>query len=231
MTAPPRLVHDPSLAHDRRLASIGDRSAAPRPRVQWAPPPPRTGFAGGWDRFVGPGATPGEVWMQTALPLVAALAAAWWPLMAGHPWPGWKLLIAGLLALDTVGGVITNSTHTAKRWYHRDGQTAVHHLGFVALHLAQLAVVGWLFRGHDWTFVGLGYGFLLAGSALIVLSPAVLQKPVALSVYLVALVGTLHPVAVTPGLEWFLPVFFLKLFVAHLPVEAPLASNDLNPGA
>ena len=218
MTAMPHLFHDPNLV------SI-DRQTESRVQVQWTPPAPRNGLAGAWDRFVGPGATRGEVWLQTAIPLAAAIAAAWWPIASGLTWTWWQLLIAGLLALDTVGGVITNATHTAKRWYHREGQTAADHLGFVALHLAQLALVGWLFRDHDWTFVAVGYGFLLAGAALIVLSPEILQKPIAHALYLIALLASLSPAAITTGLEWFVPVFFLKLFIAHLPIEAPLANT------
>ncbi|MEM1182696.1 MAG: hypothetical protein AAGM22_30400 [Acidobacteriota bacterium] len=34
----------------------------------------------------------------------------------------------------------------------------------------------------------------------------------------------LRPAAATPGLEWFAPIFYLKLFVAHLPHEAPLSA-------
>ncbi|MEM8998242.1 MAG: hypothetical protein AAGF23_25895 [Acidobacteriota bacterium] len=208
---------------DTRLAD--DPETASRPRVQWTPPSPRSGLAGVWDRFVGPGAARGEVWIQTAIPLAAAIAAAWWPIASGHSWTTWQVAVAGLLALDTVGGVLTNSTHTAKRWYHRRGQGAGDHLGFVAVHIVQLALVGWLFRDHDWSFVAASYAFLLIGSAVIVLSPPLLQKPVAFAVYLPALVAALSPAAVTPGLEWFAPVFFLKLFVAHLPFEAPLAAN------
>ncbi|MEM8929658.1 MAG: hypothetical protein AAGE94_00690 [Acidobacteriota bacterium] len=217
MTATSHLLHDPNLA------AIGARDTTPPPIVRWSPPTPRDGLAGVWDRFVGPGATRGEVWLQTAIPLAAAVFAGWWPVASGHDWPGWQSLVAGLLALDTVGGVITNSTHTAKRWYHRAGQTAADHLGFVAIHVIQLGLVAWLFRGGDWVFLITAYAALLAGSALIVWSPKLLQKPVALGVYLVTLVAGLAPAAVTPGLEWFAPVFFLKLFVAHLPFEAPLA--------
>lgn len=214
-----------TIARKGALPTETDAAQA-RPRIEWAPPPPRSGLLGAWDRFVGPGATPAEIWLQLALPLAAAIAAAVAPLAAGYAWPWWKLALASFLALDTVGGVITNSTQTAKRWYHREGQTVGDHMSFVAAHLLQLTLVGWLFRGNDWGFIALLYTLLLLGSAVIVGSPRYLQRPVASGLYLVALVVTLQPSFTTPGLEWFGPVFFLKLFVAHLPFEAPLATTN-----
>ena len=195
---------------------------APHPSVDWVYPPARRGLAGLWDRFVGPGATLGENLLQTLAPVAAGIAATAYPLTAQLAWPWWKAILAGLLAADVVGGVVTNSTNTAKRWYHRHGQTAWHHLGFVAIHVIQIAVVGLLFRENDWTFVAGCYGAVLTGSAAIVFAPAHLQRPVATTLYTLTLVGALYFTPSTPGMEWFLPIFFLKLFVSHLPAEAPL---------
>lgn len=198
-------------------------AAASHLTVSWTYPTARDGIAGAWDRLVGPGATRGENLLQSLAPLVACVAAAVLPLTAALDWPWWKAALAGLLAADMVGGVVTNSKNTAKRWYHRSGQTARHHLGFVALYLVQIALVGLLFRESDWMFVAGCYGAVLAGSAAIVFSPIDLQRPVALSLYVSTLAASLYWVTPTLGMEWFLPTFFLKLFVAHLPMEAPLA--------
>ena len=37
--------------------------------IIWQPPEPRSGLAGQWDKFVGPGATAAELWLQF-LPVV-----------------------------------------------------------------------------------------------------------------------------------------------------------------
>ncbi|MFZ0613588.1 MAG: hypothetical protein WAM73_15220 [Desulfobacterales bacterium] len=55
-----------------------------------------------------------------------------------------------MLAFDIVGGVTTNATSSAKRWYHRSGQTALNHMGFIALHLLHIFLVAWLFRKLDY---------------------------------------------------------------------------------
>lgn len=192
--------------------------------VDWSRPPVRSGMPGVWDRFVGPGATRAENLLQSVVPVVAGVAAAANPLAAQLAWPWWKALVAGLLAADLAGGVVTNATNTAKRWYHRGGQTAWHHLAFVAVHIVQVALVGVLFRSHDWTFVAITYGAAVTGSAAISFAPAYLQRPIATTLYMLLLVASTYFIPATPGLEWFLPVFFLKLLVAHLPIEAPLAS-------
>ena len=229
MNAKTHLSPEEIFASGLTKTEVGTSQA--RPAIQWNPPTPRSGLLGVWDRFVGPGATRAEIWLQVAIPLIAGLLAAMWPRWTGLGWPAWQWVVAGLLAVDTVGGVITNSTNTAKRWYHRAGQTSREHLGFVAVHLLQLMVVGWIFRSQDWVFVFGLYAFLMVGATWIVSSPKYLQRPVASTLYLVTLVGMLNPALHTPGLEWFVPIFFLKLFVSHLPMEAPLASEaqEVNP--
>lgn len=218
-----------SQVHAGHLASCSDGEEPGRHCVSWSPSTPRAGLAGVLDRFIGPRASRAELWLQLTIPMLAAGAAVWWPIASGNTWAWWQLLIAGFLALDVVGGVMTNATHTAKRWYHRAGQTPNDHLRFVAGHLLQLTLVGWLFRSHDWGFVAASYGGLLIGTLVIIFSPLYLQKPIAHGVYLLALVAALSPKAVTPGLEWFVPVFYLKLFIAHLPFEAPLALAQRAP--
>jgi hypothetical protein len=37
--------------------------------------------------------------------------------------------------------------------------------------------------------------------------------------------------APSPGLEWFIPVFYLKLLVSHLVLEAPFGTANVNPAS
>jgi len=191
------------------------------PNVQWEPDAVREGPAGLLDRFIGPGATPAELLIQFVPAFVAGVAASLYPLLIGLPWSWVQITVAGLLALDMTGGVMTNATSPAKRWYHRKGQGFKQHLDFVAIHVLQLALVAWLFRGNDWLYAGMLYTYLMAGTVAILFSPLYLQRPVAMLLFIGAVIMDAYVYKPTPGLEWFVPVFFLKLFISHLLLEAP----------
>lgn len=188
-------------------------------------PSPRPGLPGVLDRFIGPGATRTEIQLQLASASAGAAMALVLSL-ANAQWPFWQCLLASFLAFDIIGGVVTNATRAAKRWYHRPGQTARNHLSFVALHLLHLVVVGWLYRDGDVPYIVVMYGLLLAGAWWILRAPAYLQRPVAMAAYLLSLSVAYYGFGLTPGLEWFTPVFFLKLFVCYLVREPSLDGED-----
>ncbi|MEM9089805.1 MAG: hypothetical protein AAGC93_13785 [Cyanobacteria bacterium P01_F01_bin.53] len=114
------------------------------------------------------------------------------------------------------GGVLANATNTAKRRYHRPGQGWRQHLSFVAIHLFHIGAVALFFRGGDWLFFGGVSAYLLVAAGLILSVPLYLQRSVVLGLYGLSLLGSLYLLSPTPGLEWFLPLFFLKLLVSHL---------------
>jgi hypothetical protein len=185
------------------------------------PPEPRRGFLGEWDKFVGPGQTRAEFWLVIIPSVLAGLALTVYAHWKVLPWNVWQYLVAALLALDLMGGVITNATSAAKRWYHRDGQGRRQHVSFVAVHAAQLFLVAWLFRGMDWPYFAAFYGYLMAASLIIVFAPLYLQRPVALLLVVGAVLLENYVFSATPGMEWFVTVFFLKLLVSHLLKEIP----------
>ncbi len=184
---------------------------------------PRPGLGGLLDRFAGPGATAAELWLQFLPPLGAAIAAPAYALTLPTPPSPLQLSLLALLAFDAVGGVLTNATAAAKRWYHRPGQTWWQHWGFVALHVGHLVLIAWVWRGGDWGYVSLVGGYLLVAALVILQSPLYLQPPLALGLYGLALVGDRYLLTPTPGLEWFLPLLFLKLLVSHLLQASPTA--------
>jgi hypothetical protein len=184
-------------------------------------PEPRRGLLGEWDKFVGPGQTRAEFWLVMIPSLVGGLALAGYAQWQGLTWGPAQYIVAVLLAFDLVGGVITNATATAKRWYHRDGQGRRQHISFVAVHAAQLFLVAWLFRGMDWPYFVVFYGYLMAASLAIVFVPQYLQRPVALLLVVGAILLEAYGFPATPGMEWFVAVFFLKLLISHLLKEAP----------
>ncbi len=187
---------------------------------EWTPPAPRTGLAGEWDKFIGPGQTRAEAWLVLAPALAAGAGLAWYASAQNLGWSTVQTLVAVLLALDLMGGVTANATRAARRWYHRPGQGTRQHLGFVAVHAVQLFLVAWLFRGMDWLFFGVLYAGLMAASAWVLAMPRYIQRPAAMLFYTGFVMLGLYAFSPTPGMEWFVPVFYLKLLVAHLLSDA-----------
>lgn len=189
--------------------------------ISWTPPSPRRGWAGALDRSVGPGATASELMLQFLPAAIAAVAVPVFTADRGLGWTTAQTLVAALLAFDTVGGVLTNATSAAKRWYHREGRTFVQHLGFASVHALQLFLVAWLFRGMDWFFFGVYFLFLMSAATIILVMPRYLQRPVAFLLLLMGLFLARGVTSPTPGMNWFIPLFFLKLLICHLLPEAP----------
>lgn len=196
-------------------------------QIDWEPPAPRAGMAGAWDRFMGPGATGAEEGVQAGFGLAIAagcLALFWLGGGFGLGWPA--IALAVVLAADLGGGLITNATSAAKRWYHRPGHGRGAHLRFVAVHGIHIAAVAWLMAGQGWLYFGLAYGFLLAAAVVITAVPLYLQRPVALGLAGLGILMAQLPLLAIPGLGWFLPLLWLKLLVAHLVKEAPFAPDQ-----
>lgn len=194
-----------------------------QPNISWEPPEPRTGFAGMWDRFMGPGTTDAESWLQLfgSLVLIGLIVAVW--LSEGEAL-GWSVLQLGvcfILLVDMAGGVVTNATSSTKRWYHRSSATMRDHMGFIVLHVLHPTLLMLLFDAYDIAFVVITFGFLLITSYTLFTIPLYLQRPTAFLFYAVALLMSLYLFEHPVGLEWFLPFYYLKLILAHAVKEAP----------
>lgn len=189
-------------------------------------PAPRSGWKGQFDRFIGPGATPAELILPIVPSMGAVIAAPLYASTLSMDWSSWQLGLIAILGFDLVGGVLTNATAAAKRWYHRPGQGWQQHMFFVCVHLFHIGLVALLFRGGDGLFFAGVSSYLVLAAGLILVSPLYLQRPVALGLYSLALLGDRYLFVPTPGLEWFLPLFFLKLLVSHLLNETVYSPGD-----
>ncbi|ESA37401.1 membrane protein [Leptolyngbya sp. Heron Island J] len=194
--------------------------------VSYLQPVPRSGWQGQLDRLIGPGATRAELVLQLVPSVATAIAAPLYALTLSLGLSPLQLSLIAILGFDLVGGVLTNATAAAKRWYHRPGQGWRQHLTFVGVHLLHIGLVAWLFRGADGLFFAGVSSYLLLAAGLILASPLYLQRPVALGLYSLALLCDRYLFTPTPGLEWFLPLFFLKLLVSHLLNETPYHPRD-----
>ncbi len=181
----------------------------------------RKGIAGSWDKFVGPGATGVEQLLSLVPATVAALAVSYYAYIQQLSWSPTQYIVAALLAFDVVGGVTTNATSSAKRWYHREGQGFAQHFGFIAMHAAQIFLVAWLFRGLDMVYFGSVYFYLLISALSVLIVPLRIQRSVALLFVCGAIVVSVYALSPTPGFEWFIPFLFIKLLVSHLTKEEP----------
>lgn len=193
--------------------------------IHWEIPPTSTGPLGRLERFMGPGKSPSE----SAVEIVGAggcavlLATGVWSSGIHREWNGLQWTVVVLIGLDLLGGILTNATNSAKRWYHRQDPGARRaRLLFVGAHVLHLAAMGLLVLGgdHGWT---LGNTALLLCAAVVVeFTPVHLKRPVAMACYSAAVVVNLFWLPVPAALAWFAPLFFLKLLVCHLIPEAPL---------
>lgn len=189
--------------------------------TDWNCPPPRPGLRGWLDRITGTEATTAELLVQFVPSLIFAIAAPVYAQSLAVDWTYLQLGLISLLGFDLVGGVLTNATSSAKRWFHREGQTWQHHLTFVSIHIFHIFLVALLFRDADWGFLAIASSYLIGSSILILRTPLYLQRPVAFGLYGLALLGNSYLFSPTVGLEWFLPLFFLKILISHLLKETP----------
>lgn len=183
-------------------------------------PQPRSGLLGAWDRFVGPGMTRGELWLVFTASFASAGAVGAHLYGLGMGWP--LALVGALIAFDVIGGAVCNMTDTTKRWVHRAGTGVRDHFGFIALHVAHIALLAWLFRGEgfDWIYALAISTCLLVSAVIIIAAPALLKSPIAVSLYMIALAIVLYGVGPTPGMEWFVPALFVKLLIGHaIPLQ------------
>ncbi|MDK1476443.1 hypothetical protein QNO07_24040 [Streptomyces sp. 549] len=198
-------------------------------RIAWDIPATPPGLSGRLQRFMGPGKTRAESAVEVAGLVVCGvlLAGGAWASDARPPWSALQLAVVVLVGLDLVGGVLTNATNAAKRWYHRPAPgTRRARLLFVGAHLGHLAAMGLVVLPGDWHWTLVNAALLLAGAALVEFAPLHLRRPVSMAVLMAAVLVNLFWLDVPAVLGWFAPLFFLKLLVCHLVPEAPLERGD-----
>ncbi|MEU3632019.1 hypothetical protein AB0E11_15325 [Streptomyces fradiae] len=194
-------------------------------RVRWEIPPTGTGLAGRLERFMGPGKSRSESVVE-ALGLLGCaliLAAGLWTSDTARGWSTAQLVVVALTGLDLIGGVLTNATNAAKRWYHRAGPGVRRaRLLFVSAHLVHLAAMGLIVLSGDVAWTLANAALLLGGAVVVEFAPLHLGRPVAMALLMAAVLVNLFWLPVPAALAWFAPLFFLKLLVCHLVPEAPL---------
>lgn len=191
-------------------------------RISWDYPTPK----GGLDKFAGPGATKAELALQLIPALIFGLGFASLALIQDWGWSWGQLVLGALLGIDMLGGVVTNATSAAKRWYHRRGQGKWTHLAFIALHILQPLAIAVFFDPGNWAFVLGGFGFVLFAAFVIVSVPLYLQRPLASLLVVMGMVFSQTVIPVPQHFAWFLPMYFIKLLLSHLLREEPYRPEE-----
>ncbi|WP_280344098.1 hypothetical protein [Nocardia neocaledoniensis] len=168
------------------------------------------------DRLIAPGATRAEIALGFGVAACGAAGAA--ALAAGAQYSWLAVTVIAVLAFDLFGGSVVNAMGSAKRWYHRPGRTAVHHLGFVAIHV-QPFLLAWVVPGFSWAAAATVYALTLTGAVVVTATSHPIRRPVAFAVTTLGLLVVTGSFTVPPEVGWFAPVLMIKLLLAHLLPE------------
>ncbi|MFN9271528.1 MAG: hypothetical protein ACK54F_05175 [Planctomycetia bacterium] len=190
-------------------------------RIDWK-------YGGPTDLAVGTGAEASEKLIVYGASVIAACAFA--PLWLCHyqGWDWWIYVVCAIFAFDIAGGVVANATNSCKRFYQTpskpDDPAVVRFLksgiNFDLLHLhpvvlALLVPGASALNGFSW-YLGLILSVLIVRQV-----PLYLRRPSAFAIIVVAIVVNLYVLPLGPGLEWVMPLMFLKIVYGHTVQEEP----------
>ncbi|MFD6400546.1 hypothetical protein [Nocardia sp. NPDC060249] len=177
------------------------------------------------DRLIAPNTTRSEAALCYSAALAGAVTAGLLARNAGGS--ALVIIVVALVGFDLFGGAVVNATDSAKRWFHRPGRDARHHLAFVAIH-GQPFLLALVVPGFGWWTAAAMYGFVVAAAAVVTSTPYRLRTPVAFAATVFGVAITAAVLAVPTFLLWFGPVLLIKLLLAHLLPE-PGAADDRLP--
>jgi hypothetical protein len=185
-------------------------------------------YSGKPDVMFGTGATVIEQALVWIFGLTGTAILAWMAWARALPWAWWQYAIAGLMAVDILGGVVANSLNTCKRFYHtpirpdETGSTAFakNHIAFTALHVYPL-IAGLFFGQVSWEYGLIWYAAVLLSSIAVLTTPLYLRRPLAMGIIMIAILVNLYLIEPIPGFEWLVPALFLKIVYGHIVREEP----------
>ena len=177
---------------------------------------------------VGSGATAAERFLVYATSCAAGLAYLFLWYFDVYAWAWWQYIVCGLFAFDIVGGVVANVTNSGKRFFHtaaKDGDPGMvrflksgNNFAFLHVHTIVLALLipeASLIAGTAW-YVGLVVSVLTITSV-----PLYLQRPTAFLFIVLAIVVHAYFLPLGEGLEWVVPLIFVKIAYGHSVQEEP----------
>ncbi|MFE1594780.1 hypothetical protein [Nocardia sp. NPDC058705] len=139
------------------------------------------------DRLIAPNATRSEAALCYSAAAVGAVTAG---LLAKNS-SVLVIVVVTLVGFDLFGGAVVNATASAKRWFHRPGRDARHHLAFVAIHV-QPFLLALVVPGFGWWTAAAIYGFVLAAAVVVTSAPDALRTPIAFAATVFGVAITTH---------------------------------------
>lgn len=170
-------------------------------------------------KFFGEQQTPAEKLFNAVVPVlgpIVILGIAW---LQGVSFTTLQWIVLALLASDLVGGVFTNATAAAKRSVNGpDGVSVKCSILFNAGHIHPF-IVAWLFYNNDWFYGAVIYLTMMILTLTAFLVPLYLRRAVMFTLYGLAVAAIASLLPAISGMEWFVPVYLLKLVIAHAVKE------------
>lgn len=190
-------------------------------RIDWK-------YSGKPDGFFGTGATNSEQLLVWIFGLAGTAILGWLAWAQSLPWMWWQYGLAGLLALDVLGGVVANALNSCKRFYHSPlqpeeiGFTALskNHIAFSLFHVHPL-LVGWSFGDTNLLYGIFWYTTLILSTFIVLQTPLYLRRPMAFGIIMLAVLLNFYAIDTVRGFEWLAPALFLKIIYGHNVREEP----------
>lgn len=131
-----------------------------------------------------------------------------------------KYILFFVFVVDVTGGVLTNSTVACKLWYHRPQHTRRDRFIFTFVHSLHILIAALFFReAGKLAFFWQVTVLLVVASSVVMYTPMYLKYTMGLVFVIVAMLLDLYVWFPTKGLEWFVPLMFLKIPAGyHVPV-------------
>lgn len=160
----------------------------------------------------GEGATPRETVLVYGVGLVATAFILVQNLNSGAVSTTLEIIVLALVTLDVISGVVANATRSTNVWYRQRGFGA--QFMFLVVHIVHLLVAVLVLDPGNWLFLGAVYLYMLiAGTVVLLIQSAELQRPAAYGLYVFGVIGAVYLLAPAPVLLWFAPVYFAKLII------------------
>ncbi len=179
-------------------------------------PHPRSGISGIWDKFVGPGASAEENGLGLISALFFGIGFIAFALITKAEWTTSQFIVAGFLAFDIIGGIVTTATLSATRWYFRSEQKGTDHFKFVVTHVFHIALFGALFTNETAFFIAIYSTLLIVGTLIVTDVPSSIKRSVSNLFVFVAILISFIDFGIDSLMLWFVPAIFLKLFSSYL---------------